>query len=258
MRTTAAKPLTMEYVDFAELAMSLFTLGLDQSSSPLILLTTDGVIKHVVPTAAYMMSRSPILRVRDGRLHLRRVEDRKALFDALNSFVLTGVLRRPAEPSLVVFRNREDRPVMCLLLSRLLSAHFPPFILVRIADLSTPSLAAPDWLVRMFDLTPAEARVGSALLDGLDLRAIAERDGIALETVRGHLKRAMAKTTARSQAQFVRLLLRGYEALAVPSTSDLLAHLNVVPSDALEAVPTYPNAPVGRDANRRQDAIRTR
>ena len=258
MRTTASKPLPIEHVDFPEPALLHFTLGLDQSSSPLILLSMEGVIKHVVPAAAYMMSRSPILRIREGRLHLRRTEDRKALSDAFASFALAGVLRRPAEPNLVVFRNREARPVMCLLLSRLSSVHFPPFILVRIADLTTPSSAAPDWLIRMFDLTPAEARVGSALLDGLDLRAIAERDRIALETVRGHLKRAMAKTTARSQAQFVRLLLRGYEALAVPSAAGGPLRLNMLSSDVLEPVSTYPSAPPGMGSTRRQDVNRTR
>lgn len=220
MPTTTSDPLVTNSGDLAEAATLFFTLGLDQSGTPLILLTTDGTVKHVVPVARDMMGRSPILGVRDGRLYIRRADDRKALQDAFNSVARGGVLARPAESSLVVLRNREERAVMGLLLSQLSSIHFPPLVLVRIADLLTPSSAAPQWLMRIFDLTPAEARVGSALLDGLDLRAIAERDRTALETVRGHLKRAMAKTTARSQAQFVRLLMRGYDALALPSVPE--------------------------------------
>ena len=196
--------------------MSAFTLGLDQSSTPLIVLSAEGLVKHVIPAAAYMMGRSPLLDVRDCRLYVRRADDRKALTEALNSFAPAVVLGRPAEPRLVVLRNRESRPVMCLLLSQLSGTQLPQLIIVRIADLITPSKAKPDWLMRIFDLTPAQARVGSALMDGLDLRAIADQDRTALETVRGHLKRAMAKTTARSQAQFVRLLLRAYETLSVP------------------------------------------
>ena len=218
MLKTASKSLKIDPVNLAESAMLFFTIGLDQCGSPTILLSMDGLVKHIVPAASRMMSQSPLLRVREGRLYIRRAQDRKALQDSINSAVLARRQARPAEPNLVVLRNREGRAVMGLLLSKLSDMHLPPLILVRIADLLTPSAIAPHWLIRIFELTPAEARVGSALMYGLDLRTIAERDQLALETVRGHLKRAMAKTTARSQAQFVRLLMRVYDSLDIPES----------------------------------------
>ena len=60
--------------------------------------------------------------------------------------------------------------------------------------------------MRVLGLTQAEARVAAGLFDGLDLREIADRQTLALETVRGHLNRGMVKVGARSQAQLVRML----------------------------------------------------
>ena len=44
------------------------------------------------------------------------------------------------------------------------------------------------------ELTPAEIRVSTLLLDGLTNRAIAQRLVISIRTVECHLSRAMAKT----------------------------------------------------------------
>ena len=207
--------MPLDHLSHAQLTLDAFALGLDQSGTPIILLTGSGHLQHVGPAAAEVIRRSPILQVRDGRLYMRRTEDRRALKAGLDA-AIQATDPDSAEPNLVILRNREARPVMALLLSRIAVQDLPPVISVRIADLLSPSSAPPQWLARIFGFTPAEARVASALLDGLDLRAIAEREAVALETIRGHVKRAMAKTTARSQAQFVRLMLLSFHALCLP------------------------------------------
>jgi DNA-binding CsgD family transcriptional regulator len=53
-------------------------------------------------------------------------------------------------------------------------------------------------------LTPAEARVADRLLE---VREIADRLGITLETCRFHLKRVLVNTGARRQAELIRLML---------------------------------------------------
>lgn len=57
-----------------------------------------------------------------------------------------------------------------------------------------------------FGLTPAEAAVALELIAGDGLRAVANRLGISLGTVRTHLSQVFAKTGTRRQAELVRLI----------------------------------------------------
>lgn len=61
---------------------------------------------------------------------------------------------------------------------------------------------------RYLGVTPAEGRVVLALARGLSLVEIARESGNSLNTVRTHVKRSLAKTGVRRQADLVRLALR--------------------------------------------------
>ena len=63
-------------------------------------------------------------------------------------------------------------------------------------------------LVRLFGLTPAEARVAGCLLRGETVDSTADALALTRNTVRSHLKRVLEKAGVRSQAQFVGLVLR--------------------------------------------------
>jgi DNA-binding CsgD family transcriptional regulator len=67
---------------------------------------------------------------------------------------------------------------------------------------------APDerLLVALFDLTAAEARVASRLVEGQSVTAIARAFGVATSTVRSQLKSIFGKTGTRRQAEIVSLL----------------------------------------------------
>jgi len=58
-------------------------------------------------------------------------------------------------------------------------------------------------LETLFGLTPAEARFASILASGLSVKQAAEQLGIAEQTGRTHLKRAMSKTGTRRQAELI-------------------------------------------------------
>jgi DNA-binding CsgD family transcriptional regulator/PAS domain-containing protein len=60
---------------------------------------------------------------------------------------------------------------------------------------------------QLYGLTPAEARLADLLLEGLEVREIAERVGTTLETARFHLKRVLAKTRTGRQTELMRLML---------------------------------------------------
>ncbi|MFO1071421.1 MAG: hypothetical protein U1E17_01690 [Geminicoccaceae bacterium] len=74
---------------------------------------------------------------------------------------------------------------------------------------------APQLLRELYGLTPAEARLAVALLDGRTLEEHAAAAGITRETARGYLKRVFAATGTRRQSELVLLLGRGPGALRV-------------------------------------------
>ena len=59
----------------------------------------------------------------------------------------------------------------------------------------------------LYDLSPAQTRLGLLVLQGLDMPASAQQLGISLNTAKTHLQRLFDKTGARSQAALVGKLL---------------------------------------------------
>jgi DNA-binding CsgD family transcriptional regulator/PAS domain-containing protein len=70
----------------------------------------------------------------------------------------------------------------------------------------TPALPARELTVR-YALTPAEARVASALAQGRSVKEIADTLRLSEQTTRWYVKQVLAKTGTTTQAQVVRLLL---------------------------------------------------
>ena len=79
--------------------------------------------------------------------------------------------------------------------------------LVAVTTVSpTVSAPSPSVLMGLFDLTPAEVRLASALAEGGTLRAAAASAGIAYSTARRYLESIFAKTGVSQQSQLVALL----------------------------------------------------
>ena len=72
-----------------------------------------------------------------------------------------------------------------------------------VSDLTQPHLTDGALLSIVFGLTPAEARLASALGEGQDLNAAAAAFGVTRQTVRSQLKTIFAKTGAHRQAELV-------------------------------------------------------
>ena len=79
--------------------------------------------------------------------------------------------------------------------------------LVFVSDPSSRPRSRSALMRQLYGLTPAEARLADQLLEGLEVREIAERSGTTLETTRFHLKRVLSKTGARRQMELIRLML---------------------------------------------------
>lgn len=75
--------------------------------------------------------------------------------------------------------------------------------ILEVRDPDRPTSADSAQLETLFGLTPAEARFASMLASGLSVKNAAEQLGIAEQTGRTHLKRAMSKTGTRRQAELM-------------------------------------------------------
>ena len=80
-------------------------------------------------------------------------------------------------------------------------------VLLLVADAMNASIPNADLLRLLFDLTPAEARLTRALLEGSSLAEAARTFGTSEQTVRVQLRGVFAKTGLSRQADLVRLLM---------------------------------------------------
>jgi DNA-binding CsgD family transcriptional regulator len=80
--------------------------------------------------------------------------------------------------------------------------------LLTIAPATCKNFADPIFIGSMFDLTPAEARITIALLEGGNLRSIARAQRVSVETIRSQLKSVFRKTNTSRQADLIALLMR--------------------------------------------------
>jgi DNA-binding NarL/FixJ family response regulator len=76
-----------------------------------------------------------------------------------------------------------------------------------ITDPDEMPVVPTDWLTKRFHLTPAEARIASALARGEEVADIADRLRVTAGTARWYVKQILAKTGTNRQADLVRLLV---------------------------------------------------
>lgn len=80
-------------------------------------------------------------------------------------------------------------------------------LLVVATTISASALVpSPAILTSLFDLTPAEVKLATALARGLSLQAAAAEAGLQFSTVRTYLNRIFRKTGTNQQSQLVALL----------------------------------------------------
>lgn len=82
-----------------------------------------------------------------------------------------------------------------------------PLAALFVSDPARRPPPPPRVLEQHFDLSPAEARLASALAEGLPMDEAAETCGITVGTARSYLKQVFAKTGTSRQAELVKLVL---------------------------------------------------
>ena len=184
------------------------------SEHELILVAHDQTILTMNDPARRLLDTADSCYVRDGRFHCKMNESAARLRDVISAF---SSQRSPQER--VPTRDRmafrihgpDGSPVWCSawdMRPELVLGLFGPVAAVLLILTPQQSSQPADslWLGSMFDLTPTEARVASALMTGVDLESIAAQHQVSLGTVRTQLRSIYEKTGTHRQAQLVALL----------------------------------------------------
>lgn len=181
--------------------------GLAAAGHPSIVLDDAGRTVLVTPAASALFGHD--FGVRNGVLWARDPASMKqvARLTAAASGRLDDVVLEPA-----VIRREDGRkpvsmqplPVRGLGLDLLPGAR----LVLLLIDLDRKGGAAAADLMRLFDLSPAEAEVATRLAAGDTLAQIADGRKVALETVRVQLKGVLRKMDASRQSDVVRIVDR--------------------------------------------------
>lgn len=175
---------------------------------PIAIIDSARRIVGMNPAAQHFLAGSPLLRDNAGCLGARSASEDARLLIALRSLYPPGDSQpAPARVFLGLGNAGSGRTGLCLLPlapSTTMGA-FGPEALVMVMFHDPDDRPHPDafMLAAMYDLTPAEARVASALCVGDAPSDIAERHNLSIHTVRSQVKAVLEKTDCSRQAELV-------------------------------------------------------
>ncbi len=182
---------------------------------PVVLLDRRGIVRATSEPARRLLDDRDGLWLHEGYLRTSRAGDQAMLDRALHAAI--DALRRGGVGGEVALARPSCRRPLLLTIRALprAAAPFAAFqaaAVVRIVDpearWSANARRCQRWIA-LFGLTPAEARLTAALLEGEDnVRDTAATLGIAYNTARVQLASVFAKTGVRTQSALVRLLCR--------------------------------------------------
>ena len=160
----------------------------------------DGLVVWANSLAEAILSRSPQLRLHNGRLCCTSSARQRQLAQALAN------QSSAARPTWLRFDSGSG--LLQIALQKLQNARENgPFFMVVVSDGHSHGQVAPEALQELFSLTTAEARLASAFAAGATLENYASARGIGLGTVRYQIKQVFSKTGAKSQADLMRQIL---------------------------------------------------
>ncbi|MEO3432631.1 hypothetical protein [Inquilinus sp. CAU 1745] len=185
--------------------------ALDQLSVGAVVTDPKGDIAFANDTAREMLTAADAVTVDRRQLvpaSRRHARELHRLVGEAAESVETG---RPPENQILALPRSDDRPPLTLSFAALPQSDALGMETARVLVLLHDPEASPrrteDSLIRLYGLTPAEARLSAELAAGRTLAAVAERNGVSIVTVRSQLQSTMAKTGINRQADLIRLVL---------------------------------------------------
>jgi DNA-binding CsgD family transcriptional regulator len=198
--------------DLARATLSAARLGLEQARGTVEALALIGLPAAVLSARGRVRASNALFERESARFAPTPIGG-AALdnpeSDRLLQLALDGASDRPIASS-IPLRDAAGLPAVLhiLPLKRAARDVFSggDYLLVATRFSSRALVPSPTILTGLFDLTPAEAKLATALAKGLSLKAAAAEAGLRFSTVRTYLNRVVRKTKTNQQSQLVALL----------------------------------------------------
>lgn len=187
--------------------------ALDRLAAAVLLVDAAGRVAVANRSARELLEQSELLALPNGRLRALHAADRTALKKLLGAALAPVAPDRRGRGGVVTLRGAgSSRPLQ--IVAAPLEGGFDtgsasPVAVLLLGAGRAPTAGLAGALATAYGLTPGEARVALALLEGADVEGAAARLRISRETVRTHLKRLFDKVGTTRQADLLRLLLEG-------------------------------------------------
>jgi DNA-binding CsgD family transcriptional regulator len=190
---------------------------LDRIDVPLLLLDRHFGIAQRNHAADVFLKTSGVLAERqDARLVCQDTGIGEALLQAVVDLLhgASGGAPKPAPSMRVILPLRPQgsgRPIVACLVPIRAAETMGAFgaadvVMLMIHDCNQSVCPDPYVLSAAFDFTPTEARVASALVEGLSPKEIAQRHGVSLNTVQTQVRSVLSKAGTNRTAELVSLL----------------------------------------------------
>jgi DNA-binding CsgD family transcriptional regulator len=177
----------------------------------ILILSETGKIHYANVVAERLLQAGEGITVTQGRLRAQDSRLNPALDRRIAEAVLTSAGRGVASGGAILLERPHGAP-LSLVISPLPTSETDlgiaePAALVLINDPDAAIKTPATILARLYRLTPAEAHLLAALVDGETLARYAECQGVKLDTVKFHLKQIFQKTGFSRQADLVRAIV---------------------------------------------------
>jgi DNA-binding CsgD family transcriptional regulator len=179
-----------------------FNLNFGQTDAPLWEVDHAGTVIWQNPAAKVYIAGDNDAVIRGGKLHLRDQQSNEKLAEAIAKIADLdyGFLSRLRSMPVVADAGHDLPATVWWVVAEhgklTVSFNDQPLLLARL-----------DTASRAFGLSPAQHRLASALVEGMPLTDVAEREGVSLSTAKTQLQRVFDKVGVRTQPALVRALL---------------------------------------------------
>ena len=185
---------------------------LDLLPDAVFILKPDGALVDANDRAARMLRAGCPLRLHRSSLITNHPASTKVLHD----LIAAAAQRAPGPQAGQALPIEWDDPLLRPLLA--LATPLPPsdqpllcadealnsWVLLIVSDPNDRPTTVPERLTAFFNLTPAEARLAAAMVNGMTVKDYVEETGLAENTVRWTIRKLLAKSDDRRQEEMVR------------------------------------------------------
>ena len=211
--TDDIRKLDLLYPHLARAGLVAVRLGLERAQATVSALQAIGLPAAVLTASGRVLAANTLLEGMPS-LFLPVAHGGMAIGDApANALFQQAIVRHRHDLVVrsVPISAKEDRPALVVHMLPLRRAAHDIFsgadILVAATAVSASAMVpSPTILTGLFDLTPAEAKLATALTAGRSLKAAAADNGVTFSTARTYLDRIYRKTGVNQQGQLVALL----------------------------------------------------